>query len=55
MDHYNWQQEWDTKMAQPLHNYKPVVFELFEEFDPESDSVMAYLERVDLFFTTNNI
>ena len=42
-------------MAQPLHSYKPVVFGLLEAFDPESDSVMAYLEWVDHFFTTNNI
>ena len=26
-----------------------------EAFDPESESVMAYLELVDLFFATNDI
>ena len=38
-------------MAQPQHGYKPVVFCQLEAFDPE----VAYLERVDLFFTANDI
>ena len=42
-------------MAQPHHGYKPVVFGQLEAFDPESDSVEAYLERVDLFFASNDI
>ena len=46
---------WDAKMAQPQHGYKPVVFGQLDAFDPESDNVVAYLERVDLFFTANDI
>ena len=42
-------------MAQPQHGYKPVVFGQLDAFDPESDNVVAYLERVDLFFTANDI
>ena len=42
-------------MAQPQYGYKPIVFWQLEAFDPESDSIVAYLERVDLFFTANDI
>ena len=42
-------------MVQPQHGYKRIVFGQLEAFDPESDSIMAYLERVDLFFTAKDI
>ena len=42
-------------MAQPQHGYKPVVFRQLDAFDPKSDNVVAYLERVDLFFIANDI
>ena len=39
-------------MAQPQHSYKPVVFGQLDAFDPGSDNFVAYLEQVDLFFTS---
>ena len=47
--------KWYDDLAQPQHGYKPVVFRQLEAFDPESDSVMAYLEWVDVFFAANDI
>ena len=42
-------------MAQPQYGYKPIVFWQLEAFDPESNSIVTYLERVDLFSTANDI
>ena len=46
--HYNWRRDWDIEQMM-------ATIEKIDEFCLENEGLLAYLERVELYFAANDI